>query len=410
MKISTVTRSCGAAIGLLMLLLCHSAAAADGAWINDAKGCRFWSSDPPMPAITWTATWTGACKSGFGDGDGTLVWFRNGVFDQQFDGVLTQGKRSGTGTYRWANGNRYEGVFVDDARTGKGKFFFNFGVRYEGDFVAGKMTGQGIMYFTNGDRYEGGLVDGAYSGHGTIYHANGSNYSGNFLRGGIDSNGGVLTAADGTRRFIPSYTPPRPAPAVAPPPDTSANVAPDNGPSVLSTVLGALAQGVTQGAAMRPAAPARVAAPALPAASNLALAAARPAPAPAPRPVVAPVAVPVATTPPAIRNHPENDAISCIHTRRGNQGNFGYGMEMVNDCGYTVEIAWCAMINGNTSSCARGFDSMNTLGPGQAWPVDALAGKEVVEVKFGACKGPNGLQEVNINNPKMTISCGPYPN
>lgn len=122
-----------------------------------------------------------------------------------------------------------------------------------------------------------------------------------------------------------------------------------------------------------------------------------------------PTAASVAT-PQAIRNHPENVASSCIRTRRGNQGNFGYGMEMVNDCGYVVEVTWCSVVKGNATSCARGFDSMGTIAPGKSWPVDALAGKDVVEVKFGACKGPNGLQEVNIYNSQMRISCGPYPN
>ncbi|MFM0302423.1 hypothetical protein PQQ99_20095 [Paraburkholderia sediminicola] len=112
----------------------------------------------------------------------------------------------------------------------------------------------------------------------------------------------------------------------------------------------------------------------------------------------------------ATRNHPQNVANRCIHTRRGNQGNFGYGIEMVNTCSYPVSVAWCELTKDGSGKCANGFDSMGTIDPGKSWPVDALEGKEVVGVRLGACKGANGMQDVNINNSKMRISCAAYPN
>ncbi|RRJ30924.1 hypothetical protein [Pandoraea apista] len=172
----------------------------------------------------------------------------------------------------------------------------------------------------------------------------------------------------------------------------------------VSAIAGGAATGVAQSSATRSATQARVVSPVFPAANGVSMASVNRSTSTA-----IPAAATVATPPP-VRNHPENVASSCIRTRRGNQGNFGYGMEMVNDCGYVVEVAWCAIVKGNAQSCAHGFDSMEAIGPGKSWPVDALAGKDVVEVKFGACKGPNGLQDVNINNSTMRISCGPYPN
>jgi hypothetical protein len=85
-------------------------------------------------------------------------------------------------------------------------------------------------------------------------------------------------------------------------------------------------------------------------------------------------------------------------------------MEMVNTCSYPVAVAWCAITKDGGEKCANGFDSMGAIDPRKSWPVDPSAGKEVVRVRLGACKGVNGIQDVNINNSKMRISCADYPN
>jgi len=42
------------------------------------------------------------------------------------------------------------------------------GGRYEGDFVDGKRTGKGTFTWANGNKYEGDFVDGKFHGKGTL--------------------------------------------------------------------------------------------------------------------------------------------------------------------------------------------------------------------------------------------------
>jgi hypothetical protein len=65
-------------------------------------------------------------------------------------------------------GNRYEGDFVDGKRTGKGTFTWANGNRYEGDFVDGKLHGKGTFVDVDGNRYEGDFVDGKFMVKGPL--------------------------------------------------------------------------------------------------------------------------------------------------------------------------------------------------------------------------------------------------
>ncbi|APD11266.1 hypothetical protein UC34_25305 [Pandoraea vervacti] len=179
-------------------LLGGNQAHAEG-WVTVTnQNCKVWSNDPDNTGITWTATWTGACKNGFADGPGVEEWFKNGVFDQRLNGELSHGKRSGVGTYTWASGNRYEGPFVNDERTGKGKFSWASGATYEGDFVAGKRTGRGIYVWPNGDRYEGDFVNDERTGKGKLRWVSGTTYEGDFIAGKLTGKG-IYVWPDGNR-------------------------------------------------------------------------------------------------------------------------------------------------------------------------------------------------------------------
>ena len=84
----------------------------------------------------------------------------------------------GTGTYSFANGDRYEGEWRNTKRHGRGTYYFANGSRYEGDWHYGEIHGRGTMYFADGGRYEGEWKDGDIEGRGTLYYADGDRYEG----------------------------------------------------------------------------------------------------------------------------------------------------------------------------------------------------------------------------------------
>jgi hypothetical protein len=79
-------------------------------------------------------------------------------------GQLSNGKRSGFGTYYFKNtGNMYEGYFVDDLRHGSGKFTFKNGNYFIGNYKNDKRDGPGKEYSSAGAI----LLDGVWS-NGTV--------------------------------------------------------------------------------------------------------------------------------------------------------------------------------------------------------------------------------------------------
>ncbi|ALS63722.1 MORN repeat-containing protein [Pandoraea apista] len=162
--------------------------------------CKVWTDDPGNTGITWTPTWVGQCKNGYAEGKGVLEWFNNGVFDQRLDGEMARGKRTGFGTYTWANGNRFEGQFTNNDRTGKGKLIWTNGDVYEGDFVVSKRTGKGKLTWANGDSYEGDFVDGKRTGKGVTVWANGSRYEGDYFEGSRTGQGYLVDAKGNSYR------------------------------------------------------------------------------------------------------------------------------------------------------------------------------------------------------------------
>ena len=72
---------------------------------------------------------------------------------------IGNGKLTGKGVYRWADGNSYEGDCVNDTRTGRGVYRYANGNSYEGDYVNGKRAGRGVYRYANGNSYEGDFLD-----------------------------------------------------------------------------------------------------------------------------------------------------------------------------------------------------------------------------------------------------------
>ncbi|KAL6764985.1 hypothetical protein V8C86DRAFT_1220949 [Haematococcus lacustris] len=97
-------------------------------------------------------------------------------YQGEFD---ANGKRSGFGTYRYANGfMTYEGNFVNGMKHGKGRMKFKDGGYYDGDFQLDEMTGQAIRRFSNGSTYIGTFLKGDMHGSGMLTHRNQDTFEG----------------------------------------------------------------------------------------------------------------------------------------------------------------------------------------------------------------------------------------
>ena len=94
-----------------------------------------------------------------------------------YTGNRENGKKSGTGTFKWNDGTVYEGEWKEDKINGKGKLTIPNKGTYEGDFENGEKEGQGKYTFSNGDTYYGEFLDNQFNGQGT-YTINGKSYTG----------------------------------------------------------------------------------------------------------------------------------------------------------------------------------------------------------------------------------------
>lgn len=123
--------------------------------------------------------YTGGFLNGLYHGKGKFMW-TSGDF---YEGDYANGKRTGNGKYVWSNGDVYEGGFMDNFRNGKGKLTWKNGDVYEGDFVSGKRTGKGRFTWKNGDVYEGDFFEDKRIGKGKYVWTSGNIYEGDFADG-----------------------------------------------------------------------------------------------------------------------------------------------------------------------------------------------------------------------------------
>jgi len=183
----------------------------------DPSGCRLWN---PSPHRDETVVWSGACRDGLAEGEGSGEWrwsdgaarfagtlvagrlHGGGRFEwpggERYDGAFLEGARTGRGTYTWPNGMRYEGDFADGLPHGSGLLRLPDGARYEGEFLRGARTGTARLALPNGDRYEGAFVDGQRTGAGVYVWTNGDRFEGHFSNG-VPAGRGVFRFANGNR-------------------------------------------------------------------------------------------------------------------------------------------------------------------------------------------------------------------
>src|ERR1039457_5865494 len=219
---------------LTSMLLFSSSQGTAETWISDSNGCKVLNQNPSPGQ---TITWSGKCTDGYADGNGVVVWLKDGKPMSRYKGDYAKGKRTGKGVFTYANGDRYEGNFADDKRAGKGSYTYTNGNHFEGDFVFAelfngfeyddngtvvatyvdgeKKIGQqgmlppvetvskgtkskGTLTFNDGSHYEGDLIDGRIQdGKGIFTYKDGSRYEGVWVNG-LWSGNGSITWSDGT--------------------------------------------------------------------------------------------------------------------------------------------------------------------------------------------------------------------
>lgn len=58
-------------------------------WIYDQNGCKHYN---PKPTDNETITWTGSCEDGYGDGYGTMTWYKDGIKGNTYTETKIKGK------------------------------------------------------------------------------------------------------------------------------------------------------------------------------------------------------------------------------------------------------------------------------------------------------------------------------
>lgn len=168
-----------------------------------------WIADPdtlckihnPNPQPNETATWSGDCKDGKADGNGTLQFFKNNQKTDTYVGTMAQGKASGQGVANFSNGDKYDGDWQDGKMHGKGIYTTAKGSIYKGDWQQGSMHGKGSYQFFNGNYYDGDWQNDNQHGYGIYRHKDGLVYEGEWKDNKINGLG-KYTAPKG-HPFIP---------------------------------------------------------------------------------------------------------------------------------------------------------------------------------------------------------------
>ena len=121
--------------------------------------------------------------------------------NNKYVGEWKDGKKSGQGTYTFADGSKYVGEWKEGKRFGQGTKTWTDGSKYVGEWKAGKKSGQGTNTFDGGSKYVGEWKDGEHHGQGIYTWPSGSKYVGEWNEG-KRHNHGTLTFADGSKSTV----------------------------------------------------------------------------------------------------------------------------------------------------------------------------------------------------------------
>jgi len=124
-------------------------------WVQEEEtGCKVYSNDPQTEESVQI---TGNCLNGYLEGQGTVIWYLRGEFNQKSEGFHIKGKLNGLGSATDASGNKYVGELKDGKLNGKGTLTAASGEKYLGEFKDGFMSGQGIIYDAQGNIAQSGI-------------------------------------------------------------------------------------------------------------------------------------------------------------------------------------------------------------------------------------------------------------
>ena len=118
--------------------------------------------------------------------------------NNKYVGEWKDGKKSGQGTYTFADGSKYVGEWKEGKRFGQGTKTWTDGSKYVGEWKAGKKSGQGTNTFDGGSKYVGEWKDGEHHGQGIYTWPSGSKYVGEW-KDGKQHGQGTKTWTDGSK-------------------------------------------------------------------------------------------------------------------------------------------------------------------------------------------------------------------
>ncbi len=155
---------------------------------NGDNNCKIFTNSIENKSIQWI----GQCAEGFVDGYGVADHYVNGYRQITVKGIFLNGKISGQGRAKYADGEEYIGEFKDGKRHGKGVLNRINYTKYEGEFKDGEPNGHGIESYYNrfsvGDKidrqYVGAFKNGKPSGLGIL-----SSFDGKLRKEGLWING-----------------------------------------------------------------------------------------------------------------------------------------------------------------------------------------------------------------------------
>ena len=130
-------------------------------------------------------------KEGKKHGSGIYRWIDGSIYEGDYLNDL----RHGHGRFLWANGESYEGDYLKDERTGKGTYSWPDGSFYKGEFLSGKRHGRGLYQSLDNTVYEGEWFDDLQHGQGTLKYSDGRVLAGVWRKGSLVSKPAALPAS-----------------------------------------------------------------------------------------------------------------------------------------------------------------------------------------------------------------------
>lgn len=112
-----------------------------------------------------------------------------------YEGVFTGNSITGSGMYKWTNGDSFEGTFLDGKMHGKGIYRWPDGGEYIGEYLNNLKDGYGVFKWANGKVYEGDFQEGKPHGNGVMKLVDG-NYQVTFSEGKLIKNVKVNATKD----------------------------------------------------------------------------------------------------------------------------------------------------------------------------------------------------------------------